>query len=162
MLALLSTLTLVPALPIAPVETFYIQVAPAPRAAKEVLRSPDQDRAVVLIHGLRVHPFNHKLIGRAFLHDWQKPSSLLVQLLGKDSDVYSFAYAQNESVETIAAGSGLKDCVRRLREMGYRSVVLVGHSAGGLLARHLIEDNPDCGVTRVVQAWRSQRRLGLG
>jgi hypothetical protein len=151
MFSILSTLTLVCGFPIAPVETFYVQVAPAPRAAREVLRSPNQERAVVLVHGLRVHPFNHKIIGRAELHEWQKPASLVVKLLGKDSDVYSFAYAQNEAIEAIVAGPGLKGCVQRLRELGYRSIVLVGFSAGGLLVRQLVEDNPDCGVTRVVQ-----------
>jgi pimeloyl-ACP methyl ester carboxylesterase len=35
--------------------------------------------------------------------------------------------------------------------MGYKEVVVVGHSAGGLLARHLVEDCPDVGVTKVVQ-----------
>jgi pimeloyl-ACP methyl ester carboxylesterase len=152
MLPLLSTLTVLLGVPVSPVETFYVQVAPAPRAAKEVLRSPAQQRAVVLIHGLRVHPFNFKNVGKAVLHEWQKPGSLIVKLLGQDADVYSFAYAQNEAVEVVAAGPGLKECVGRLREMGYRSIVLVGHSAGGLLARHFVEDNPECGVTRVIQA----------
>ncbi len=152
MFSLLSTLTILFAVPVSPVETFYVQVAPAPRAAREVLRSPDQGRAVVLIHGLRVHPLNFKNVSKAVLHEWQKPGSLLVKLLARDADVYSFAYAQNEAVETIAAGPGLKECVQRLRLLGYRSIVLFGFSAGGLLARHFVEDNPDCGVTRVIQA----------
>lgn len=151
MLPLLSTLTVLFAVPVTPVETFYVQVAPAPRAAGEVLRTPSQDRAVVLIHGLRVHPFSFKSVNKAVLHEWQKPGSLLVKLLAQNADVYSFAYAQNEAVEVIAAGPGLKGCVQRLQKMGYRSLVLVGFSAGGLLARHFVEDNPDCGVTRVVQ-----------
>ncbi len=35
--------------------------------------------------------------------------------------------------------------------MGYRSVVVVGHSAGGIVARHFVEDDPDAGVTKVIQ-----------
>lgn len=151
MFSLLSTLTILFAVPVTPVETFYLQVAPAPRAAREVLRSPEQFRAVVLIHGLRVHPFNFKNVTRPVLHEWQKPGSLVVKLLAQNADVYSFAYAQNEAVEVISAGPGLKDCVQRLQKLGYRSIVLVGFSAGGLLARHFVEDNPDCGVTRVIQ-----------
>jgi len=152
MLPVLSMLSVLFAVPISPVETFYVQVAPAPHAAREVLRSPDQSRAVLLIHGLRVHPFNHKIVNKAVLHEWQKPGSLVVKALSKDADVYSFAYAQNEAVEAIAAGPGLKGCVQKLRDLGYHSIVLIGFSAGGLLARHFVEDNPDCGVTRVIQA----------
>jgi pimeloyl-ACP methyl ester carboxylesterase len=41
--------------------------------------------------------------------------------------------------------------VTRLKKLGYSEIVLVGHSAGGLIARHLVEDYPDAGVTKVIQ-----------
>lgn len=134
-----------------PAQTFYVQVAPAPRAAAEAFRSPDQACAVVLIHGLKVHPFDHHNVAKAVLHEWQKPASLLVKRLAKDCDVYSFAYAQDVPIEDIAAGPGLAQCIGRVRSMGYRSIVLIGHSAGGLIAREFVEDTPDCGVAKVIQ-----------
>jgi pimeloyl-ACP methyl ester carboxylesterase len=54
-------------------------------------------------------------------------------------------------VDEIADLPELRAGVGRLRQMGYREVVLVGHSAGGLVARRLVEDYPDAGVTKVVQ-----------
>jgi pimeloyl-ACP methyl ester carboxylesterase len=38
-----------------------------------------------------------------------------------------------------------------LKELGYREIVLVGHSAGGLLARQFVEDHAKSGVTKVIQ-----------
>lgn len=134
-----------------PAKTLFVQVAPAARSAAEVKRSPRQERAVVLIHGLHVHPFSHGSVLRAYLHDWQKPGSIIVKRLGQDSDVYSFAYAQDIAVEDVAALPELRDCLAKLRQLEYRSIVLVGHSAGGLLSRHFVEDHPDSGVTKVIQ-----------
>ena len=151
MLTMLTALALLPGSPLLPPQTFFVQVAPAPRTADEIARSAGQDRAVVLLHGLWVHPFNQHNVGKAFLHAWQKPGSLMVKRLAQDADVYSFGYAQDVAVEDIAAGPGLDQCVKRLRELGYQSIVLVGHSAGGLIARQYVEDNPDSGVTKVIQ-----------
>ena len=42
--------------------------------------------------------------------------------------------------------------VNRLRAMGYREIVMIGHSAGALIARYFVEDNPGGGgVTKVIQ-----------
>jgi pimeloyl-ACP methyl ester carboxylesterase len=38
-----------------------------------------------------------------------------------------------------------------VRRLGYRELVLLGHSAGGLLAREFVEDHPEAGVTKVLQ-----------
>ena len=112
---------------------------------------PGQRRAVVLIHGLYLHPFSADNVARPLLRDWQTPRGRLARELAKDSDVYAFAYAQDVPVDAVASGSTLLEEVRRLRRLGYREVVLVGHSAGGLVARQLVEDHPDAGVTKVVQ-----------
>src|SRR5262249_37157965 len=39
----------------------------------------------------------------------------------------------------------------RLKELGYPEIILLGHSAGGIVAREFVEDNPRAGVTKVVQ-----------
>jgi len=98
-----------------------------------------------------LHPFSHRNLSKAVLHEWQKPGSLLVKRLARDSDVFAFCYAQDAPVDDIAAGPGMAQCVQRLRELGYPSIVLVGYSAGGLIARQYIEDTPNCGVTKVIQ-----------
>jgi pimeloyl-ACP methyl ester carboxylesterase len=135
----------------APRETQFVQVAPAYHELADAVRSPNRDRAVVLIHGLRLHPVHPSKIGKAVLHEWQQPGALLVNHLGRESDVFAFAYAYNGSLEDVSSVPQLAEGVRRLRLLGYRSVVLVGHSAGGIVARHFVEDDPDAGVTKVVQ-----------
>src|SRR5262249_53874799 len=104
-----------------------------------------------LIHGIRVHPFNSTKAGEASLHDWQKPGSALVKSLARDADVFAYAYGQTAALEKIADAAGLTRAIEKLRFMGYKEIVLVGHSAGGVLARLFVEDHPDSGVTRVVQ-----------
>jgi pimeloyl-ACP methyl ester carboxylesterase len=131
----------------APPATAFVQVAPdLPLPA----RSPGTDRAVLLIHGMKPHPVHKDKVERAELHSFQRPDSDLVRRLGRDSDVFAFAYAQTVAVDDVACLPALADAVARLRRLGYREVVLVGHSAGGLVARRFVEDHPDAGVTRVV------------
>jgi pimeloyl-ACP methyl ester carboxylesterase len=134
-----------------PLPTQFVQVAPDFREAADAVRSAGRERAVVLVHGLLAHPFSKNNVARADLHSWQKPGAALVQRLGRDSDVYAFAYAQTVAADAVAGRSDLADCVRLLRLHGYTEVILVGHSAGGLIARTLVEDRPDVGVTKVVQ-----------
>jgi pimeloyl-ACP methyl ester carboxylesterase len=134
-----------------PLDTKFVQVAPLTRDRAEARRSPGQDRAVVLLHGLRLHPIHPDEVNRAQLHEWQKPESLFVRRLSREADIYAFAYAENEAADEIGDCPQLGIGVKKLREMGYRSIILVGHSAGGVVARHFVEDNPDAGVTKVVQ-----------
>ena len=133
------------------VEIEFAQVAPPPREAKQITRSPNQDRAVVLIHGLRLHPFSTNNVSKAEMSSWQKPKSSLVTTLSKEADVFALAYSQNASLDTIANLPELVGHVRQLKRLGYRDIVLVGHSIGGVLARHLVEDHPELGVTKVIQ-----------
>jgi pimeloyl-ACP methyl ester carboxylesterase len=135
----------------APVEAQFVQVAPQERPSAEWRRSAGQRRAVVLIQGLQVHPFSKENVEKAPLRDWQKPGSRLVKRLAADADVYAFAYGQSVPVDEVADHPALWGGLLRLRAMGYRDVVLVGHSAGGVIARRVAEDYPDAGVTKVVQ-----------
>ncbi len=132
-------------------DTRFAQLAPAYREGVALRRSVAQPRAIILIHGLRLHPFSGRGAARAEWHTWQKPDSLLVRTLAVEGDVFGFAYSQNVPLETIAEARTLHEGVWRLRELGYRDIVLVGHSAGGLVARQFVEDYPQAGVTRVVQ-----------
>jgi pimeloyl-ACP methyl ester carboxylesterase len=132
-------------------QTQFVQVSPEFRKVGQWKPSVGQEWAVVLIQGLQVRPFNKSLVEKAPLREWQKPSSMLVKRLAREGDVYSFAYGQTVTVTDIADLPGLREGIGRLRALGYRKVVLIGHSAGGLVARRLVEDCPDLGVTKVIQ-----------
>jgi hypothetical protein len=131
-------------------ETRFVQVHPEPKDPARFIRSVGCKRAVVLVHGYRLC-FKKQSVPRAILRDWEAKNSLLVNVLGKDSDVFAFAYGQTVAVEDIAHLAGLRQGIGRVRKLGYRRIVLVGHSAGGLVARYFVEDFPDAGVTKVVQ-----------
>lgn len=138
-------------LAVAPVvETQFMQVVPV-KQEQRWWAKPQQTRAVVLIHGLYVHPFSKANVARPHLHSWQKPDCLLVKRLAAEADVFAFSYAQTASADDIADCPELTAIVRRLRRQGYREIVLLGHSAGGVIARQFVEDRPDCGVTKVIQ-----------
>jgi hypothetical protein len=129
------------------VESICLQVAPT----KETwTRSAEQTRAVVLIHGYYVHILD-KNVAKAQLRAWQKSDSALVKELSKNADVFVFGYGQNAPLDTIVKESKLGANIAELRKLGYTDICLIGHSAGGLIARHFVEDNPRCDVTKVVQ-----------
>jgi hypothetical protein len=134
-----------------PVETKFVQLAPVEREAAPFAKSAQQTRAVLLIHGFRPHPFDSKAGLQASWHSWQKADSGLVQALGKEADVFAFAYSQNNTVEHIAESTAFRKCVAELKQLGYADIVLLGHSTGGLIARQFVEDHPDAGVTKVIQ-----------
>jgi hypothetical protein len=125
------------------------QVAPVPLDGKWA-RSPQQTQAVVLIHGFYYH-LTDKSVAKPGYRPWQGADAPLVKELAKNADVYSFAYGQNATIDAIAKDSKLGDDIAQLRKLGYKDIVLIGHSAGGLIARHFVEDNPDSGVTKVLQ-----------
>lgn len=128
----------------------FTQVCPVGNDAV-LRRSPNQFRATVLIHGLRLHPLRPTETVRARLHGWQRPGSTMVRMMARHADVFAFAYSQDVPVECIATDPCLADGIRRLRWLGYSEIILIGHSAGGLIARQFVEDNPGVGVTRVIQ-----------
>jgi pimeloyl-ACP methyl ester carboxylesterase len=139
--------------PVPAVDSKFVQVAPvSPRAqVGDIARSINQRRAVVLIEGLNLHLVNPQLATKPELRRWQQPGSPLVQTLAKDSDVFAFTYAQVASVSEIAEVPAFAESILRLRRSGYTEIVLVGFSAGGVIARQFVEDNPGAGVTKVVQ-----------
>ena len=52
-------------------------------------------RAVLLVPGLWLHPFQIDRCQSPEMHDWQKPYSKLVKELSPDFDVYAFGFAQS-------------------------------------------------------------------
>ncbi len=148
----LTAIAVVLAAPCPELPTELWQVAPdgggKPWTASN--QPPSKSRAVVLIPGLFIHPLRPALAARPDRRDWMEPKSDLVKTLAKDFDVYSFGYAQTVPLEEVVQSPGLRDAVARLRKAGYKDIVLVGHSAGGLIAKQFVELYPDAGVTKVV------------
>jgi pimeloyl-ACP methyl ester carboxylesterase len=120
-----------------------VRIDDGPRVAK--------GRAVVLIPGLHLHPIRPGKSARPDLHEWGRPRADLVRTLAADFDVFAFGYAQTVPVDAVSVAPGLADGVGRLTRAGYKDVVLIGHSAGGLIARQFVERFPGCGVTKVIQ-----------
>jgi pimeloyl-ACP methyl ester carboxylesterase len=134
----------------APVEIRFEQVYPN-RTGKAMERSAGQVHAVVLIPGLKIHPVHGSLAAKAEFHNWQEPGSFLVPALSKDADVFALTYGQTADLDTISQAPSFENALEKLRFLGYREITLVGHSAGGVLARLFVENHPDGPVTRVVQ-----------
>ena len=159
----LSTLCLLLTVPIAAPETRFVQVAPGPPLVPigTITRSAGQCRAAILIEGLDLHPLQPRRAARADLRPWQQPGSSFVRTLARDGDVFAFAYGQTAPVPEIADLPALGECVQNLRQAGYTEIVLVGFSAGGLVARQFVEDNPGSGVKRVIQICAPNEGTGL-
>lgn len=151
MYASLASLLMMAVVAATPVEMKFVQVSPTFHEADDINRSADENRAVVLIQGLCIHPFSSTRVDQADWQGWQRSESALVKTLAKDSDMFAVCYGQNLAVEQVAESSQLVCHLDRLKEIGYTEIVLVGHSAGGLIARHFVEDHPDAGVTKVIQ-----------
>ncbi|MFL5331573.1 MAG: esterase/lipase family protein [Gemmataceae bacterium] len=139
-----------------PVETRFERLAPGPVAAMDGAesprRSPGIGRAVVLLHGLRLQPVSEEAVRRAEPCYWEKPEAPVVKALSAEADVYAFHYAQSIPLDDVARTPDLYRAIRSLCEAGYPEVVLVGYSAGGVIARQFVEDQPHGGgVTKVVQ-----------
>lgn len=134
--------------PVVNVPTAYWQITPEYREFG--LPKREKDRAVILIHGLIPRPVQVKKAAIPEPHSWQKPGSLMVKQLAPDFDVYGFSYAQTLPVDFVCQSCGLHKAVRQVKEAGYKEIVLVGHSAGGVVAYQFAEQYPDAGMTRVV------------
>jgi hypothetical protein len=133
------------------VDSRFIQVNPTPANETSLIRSFEQTRAILLIHGLQIHPGNKREVLKATFRSWQMTHSQFVDTMASEADIFAFAYSENVPLERIVSESRLKDNIGKLRELGYTQIVLIGHSAGGLIARQLVEDYPDSGVTKVIQ-----------
>jgi hypothetical protein len=108
------------------------------------------DRAVVLIHGLKVQVFSPERATHPDPHSFQKPRSELVKGLEESFDVFGVSYAQAGPVDWVAASPKLREGIKALRFAGYKEIVLVGHSAGGIVARKFVEMHPKAGVNKVI------------
>src|SRR5262249_33535857 len=130
------------------VDSKFDQISPEPPLGKLMARSAGQTRALALIPGLHLHPLSKHDVEQALFRDCQSADAHLVEGLVQHGDVYAFSYSQNVPIDDVASESELGDNIRTLRKMGYTEIVLIGHSAGGVIARQFVEDNPGCGVTR--------------
>jgi pimeloyl-ACP methyl ester carboxylesterase len=110
----------------------------------------EKARAVVLLPGLFIHPIRPAKASQPWRRDWQEPKSELVKALAPDFDVFAFSYAQTVALDAVAQSPGMHDAITRLRKAGYRDIVLVGHSAGGVIARQFVENYPNAGATKVI------------
>lgn len=162
-LVLAAILVATPTLTAAPastVPTDFWQISPEPFGMSQTIRK-SKPRAIVLIHGLMIHPLNGDRAKTPNPHPWQHPTGSLVQGLAPDFDVFGFSYAQTQPIDEPGFLTGLLMGVRVLKAAGYREIVLVGHSAGGVIARNFIEQYPTAGVTKVLTVAAPHRGSGL-
>lgn len=124
-----------------------------PSRGESFLAEPviEKKRAVLLVPGLKLHPLNTMLSTEPEVHDWQRASSLLVKELATDFDVHAFGYAQTLPLDAVTISNGMRSKIAFLRESGYREIVLIGHSAGGVISKQFVETFPQAGVTKVIQ-----------
>src|SRR4051794_22447201 len=95
LLALMLSLHAEPApAPAVKVDVVFRRVAPA---GEQDVRSKDQTRAVVLIHGLSLLPILKDRTNKLTLRTWQQSDSVLVKQLAPHADVYAFAYSQSSA-----------------------------------------------------------------
>jgi pimeloyl-ACP methyl ester carboxylesterase len=150
---MLATLAVVMQLGFAPFIDIPLEfwgVAPSVSMKQLPALERKRDRAVVLIHGLRAQVFSPERAEYPDPHTFQKPRSELVRALQPDFDVFGVSYAQVGPVDWVAASPQLREGIKALRFAGYKEIVLIGHSAGGIIARRFVEMNPNSGVTKVV------------
>lgn len=108
------------------------------------------EKAVLCIPGLYPHPIRPEKATMPEMHPWFEPNAPLLAALEKEFDVYAFGYAQTVSLDLVADSNGLHSTIRQLKEAGYKEIVLIGHSAGGLIAFQFAERNPQSGVSKVI------------
>jgi pimeloyl-ACP methyl ester carboxylesterase len=147
----LPAVVMVFASPCANLPTELWQATPDAHGRAGWLNTPrTKDRALLLIPGLKIHPLRPAQCARPERHSWQETNSDLVRMLAADFDVFAFGYAQTAPLEVVVHSPGLRDAVGHLKKAGYKDIVLVGHSAGGVIARLFATSYPDAGVTKVI------------
>jgi pimeloyl-ACP methyl ester carboxylesterase len=154
MLPTITATVFLPFLQVMELPTEVVQVAPHVRPeadGKPTELKKTKDKAAFLVHGLMLHPIRPVKATLPDPHEWQQPRSNLVKNLADDFDIFSFGYAQTTPLDAVASTPGMRNGVARLKEAGYKEIVLIGHSAGGLIIRQFVERFPDAGVTKVVQ-----------
>ncbi len=136
--------------PFTDLPTQFWGITPAVTEGEIAELKPKREQAVVLIHGLIPRVLRPEKADRPEEHSWQTEDSLLVKGLKDNYDVFGFSYAQTQSVDTIAVSNGLRDGIAALKKAGYKSIILVGHSVGAIIAREFVAVYPKAGVTKVV------------
>ncbi len=154
MLPTLTSLLMMPFLGATELPTAVWQVAPQVRAdydGQPLELKKTKDKAVFLVHGLMLHPIRQEKALKTELHDWQYAKSGLTQALAAEFDVYAFSYAQTTVLDVVASTPGMRGHIQKLRRAGYKEIVLIGHSAGGIVSRQFAERFPESGVTKVIE-----------
>jgi len=111
---------------------------------------PTHKKAVVLVHGLLPRPLHPELAEVPEPHNWQKPTVEVVKILAEEFDVFGMSYAQTLPVDLVPLSKEFREGIATLKKLGYTQIVLVGHSAGGVLVRRFVELFPDAGVTKII------------
>lgn len=145
--AVLGLLTLDPCVEL---PTLVWGITPEVKAEDLAALKRTKDKAVVLIHGLQARPIHPAKAEKPDPHAWQKADAPLVKALADDFDVFGVSYAQTIPMDLVPLSKGLRDGIAALKAAGYTEIALVGHSAGGVIARRFVECHPECGVTKVV------------
>src|SRR3990172_3452926 len=83
-------------------ETIFRQIHPGPSKEGAFERWDAQPRAIVMVQGLKPHPFSSDKPNRAVPSSWQAADSRMAGALKAHADLYIFSYAQNRPVEEIA------------------------------------------------------------
>ena len=94
--------------------------------------TPNQDEVTVLVHGIWMQGFMMSVMSKR------------LESLGFRTVNYNYNFLNNSPVENAHA------LYRRIGELGARRVNLVGHSLGGIVILHLLNQYPELAVGRIV------------
>ena len=150
MTAAVAVVGLLSLAPCVDLPTLFWGIAPKVEADDLASFKRKKDKAVVLVHGLLARPLHPDRAEKPDPHGWQKADGALVKLLADEFDVFGVSYAQTVAMDLVPLSKGLRDGVAALKAAGYKEIALVGHSAGGVIARRFVECHPEAGVTKVV------------
>lgn len=101
-------------------------------AMKKPRIMPDQDDITVLVHGIWMQGFMMGVMSKR------------LQALGFRTVTFSYDFLNNTPAENA------RDLYQRIGELGARRVNLVGHSLGGIIILHLLDQYQDLAINKVV------------
>ncbi len=148
-----TTLLVLSLAPVESIQTGLWQVAPHVRAkfdGEPLTIQKTKSRAAIIIHGLQLHPLRPEKAAKPEMHDYQEAGSALVEGLSESHDVFSWSYGQTIVLDAVAVAPGLRSAVAKLKAAGYSEIALLGHSAGGIIAKQFVDRVPNSGVTKIV------------
>lgn len=150
MTAAIAVVGLLSLTPCVELPTLFWGITPKVEAEDLATLKPKKDRAVILIHGLLARPIHPDRAKKPEPHNWQKAEAALVKALAEDFDVFGVSYSQTVPMDLVPLAKGLQEGIAALKAAGYKEIALVGHSAGGVIARRFVECHPKAGITKVV------------